>query len=64
MKEILIKIKKGDPLTDEELDKAIAHYKILDLMLLEHGLLYALTHRDVSSELNRLLGYKESRKRK
>lgn len=63
MKRIIEKVKAGDPLNNKELDQAIDHYTVLEALLIEHGDLYRLIHKDVSDELRRLKGYKEARQK-
>jgi hypothetical protein len=59
-KETLEGIHVGE-LTDEQLDEAINHYKVLEKLLDCHGEKYFLVWKDVYHELIRLKSYKKSR---
>jgi hypothetical protein len=59
-KETLEGIHVGE-LTDEQLDEAIDHYKVLEKLLDCHGEKYFLVWKDVYHELIRLKSYKKSR---
>jgi len=61
-KETLEGIHVGE-LTDEQLDEAINHYKMLEKLLDVHGDKYFLVWKDVYYELMRLKSYKASRNR-
>jgi len=50
-------------LTDEQLQEAINHYKVLEKLLQCHGNKYFLVWRDVFQILNTLERYKNSRKK-
>ncbi len=51
-------------LTDEQLDEAINHYKVLEEHLKCHGEIFHLAWKDVYMTLITLEGYKKSRERK
>jgi len=59
-KETLEGLRIGE-LTDEQLDEAINHYKMLEKLLDVHGDKYFLVWKDVYYELMRLKSYKASR---
>ena len=66
-KEILESISTGNRLTDEELENAIEHYKVLESHLkdhLVHSEKYRLVWYDVFFTLKRLEEYSKSRKNK
>ena len=62
MKDILKKIMDLDePLSNEELDIIIEHYKILSELLEIHGLLYHLIWKDTYLKLHKYKEIKENR---
>lgn len=63
MKQLILKFREGDPLTDEELDKLIEHYIILESHLSEHGEILHLTWRFIYHELFTLGYYKSARQK-
>ena len=64
MHNLIEKIRKGDPITDQELAKGIWHYSTLTDLLREHGDLYHLTWRHAHEELVRLESMRDMRSRK
>lgn len=64
MKELIAKIRNGDPLSDGELKVAIDWYTAARNMLEPFGELYKLVWKDINQELIRLEGYQILRKSK
>lgn len=63
LKYIVKRVEHGDHIDNDELDKAINHYKTLVGLLEVHGILYELTCRDANKRLQTLQQYQQSRER-
>lgn len=61
MKDLLTKLKNGDPISDDELEMLIDHYSILTERLRPHGELFQLVLSACYRDLEQLRSYKRAR---
>lgn len=63
MKEIIIKFRRGEYITNKELMALWDHYDALNELLSEHGEMYRLVANDVSKELDRVIDMLKARRK-
>jgi len=64
MKEIIIKFRRGEPITNKELMALWEHYDALNELLNEHGEMYRLVANDVAKEFDRATDMLKERRKK